>query len=118
MPQYHTIYELTEIIWNRRVCSINDDNIQLVNYDVFGKDWVPQFMSQYPQFVSAKQKCIEAARIKDVSVKRLTKWFVDLKSIVEQYKIEPGNIYNMDESGFAIGDIEASQRIINVDICQ
>ena len=48
----------------------------------------------------------------------LTKWFEDLKNVVEEYKIEPRNLYNMDESGFAIGDVEASERIINVNIRQ
>ena len=38
--------------------------------------------------------------------------------IIDEYKIEPHNIYNMDESEFAIGDIEASQRIINAEIRQ
>jgi hypothetical protein len=33
------------------------------------------------------------------------KWFDDLNTIVEDYNIKSKNIYNMDESGFAIGDI-------------
>ena len=117
-PRYRTVRELAEIIPNRRVCGVNDDDVHLVNYDEFGKDWVPRFMSRYPQLVHARRKCIEAARIKDVSVERLTKWFEDLKNVVEEYKIEPRNLYNMDESGFAIGDVEASERIINVNIRQ
>jgi len=51
-------------------------------------------------------------------VERLTKWFEDLQSIINKYDIEPGNLYNLDESGFAIGDVEASQRIINATIRQ
>ena len=117
-PRYTTVRELAEIIRNRRVRGVNDDNIQLVNYDAFGKDWVPRFMSRHPQLASARRKLIEAARVKDVSVERLTKWFEDLQSIINKYDIEPGNLYNMDESGFAIGDIEASQRIINATIRQ
>src|SRR5439155_14781526 len=96
----------------------NDEDIQLVNYDPLGKDWVPHFMSRYPELISTRKKSIEAARIKDVSVERLTKWFEDLQSVINEYKIELGNLYNMDESGFAIGDVEASQRIINATIRQ
>jgi len=117
-PRYSTVRELAEIIRNRRVHGVNDDNVQLVNYDAFGKDWVPRFMSRHPQLVSARRKLIEAARVKDVSVERLTNWFENLQSIINEYRIEPGNLYNMDESGFAIGDIEASQRIINATIRQ
>ena len=68
----------------------------------------------HPQLESARKKCIEAARIKDVSVERLTKWFEDLQQIIDKHNIDLENIYNIDESGFAIGDVEASQRIINV----
>ena len=117
-PRYRTVRELAEIIRNRRVCGINDDSIQLVNYGKLSKDWVTRFMSCHPQLASVCRKCIEASRIKDISVERLTKWFEDLHQIIEEYKIKPENIYNMDESGFAIGDIEASQRIINTEIRQ
>ena len=117
-PRYRTIRELAEIIRNRRVIGINDSNIQLVHYNSFGKDWVARFISRYPQLESARQKCIEVARIKDVSAERLKKWFEDLNQVIKENSIEQGNLYNMDESGFAISDIEASQRIININIRQ
>jgi len=117
-PRHRTIRELAEIIRNERTRGINDDDIQLVNYDPIGKDWVVRFLSRHPVLESARRKCIEAARIKDVSVERLVKWFEDLRRVIEEHNIEPKNIYNMDESGFAIGDVEASQRIINVTIRQ
>ena len=94
------------------------DDIQLIHYEAFGKDWVARFMSHHPQLASARRKLIEAARIKDVSVEWLTKWFEDLQCVITEHGIQPENIYNMDESGFAIEDIEASQRIINATICQ
>ena len=117
-PRYRTIRELAEIIRNRRVFGVNDDEVQLVNYKQFGKDWVPRFMSRYPQLKSTRIKLIEAARIKDVSVERLTKWFEDLQSVINEYKIELGNLYNMDESGFAIGEKEAGRCIINAQVHQ
>ena len=117
-PRYRTVQELAELIRNRRVFGVNDATIQLVTYESFGRDWVARFMSRHPQLESARRKCIEAARIKDVSVERLMKWFEDLQQVIDEHKIEPHNIYNMDESGFAIGDVEASQRIINAEIRQ
>src|SRR5438552_13303694 len=52
-PRYSTVCELAEIIRNRRVFGINDDEVQLVNYEPFGKQWIPRFMSRYPQLQSA-----------------------------------------------------------------
>ena len=117
-PRYRTVRELAEIIRNRRVYGINNADIQLVNYDSIGKNWVARFLSRHPELDTARKKCIEAARIKDVSVERLTKWFEDLQRVIEEYGIELKDIYNLDESGFAMGDIEASQRIINATIRQ
>ena len=66
-PRYKTVRELAEIIRNERVRSINDE-VQLVNYDTFGKAWVSRFMSRHPQLARARRKLIEVTRVKDVSV--------------------------------------------------
>src|SRR5437764_3498678 len=109
---------MAENIRKQCVCGVNDDDIQLVEYEDFGKDWVARFMSRYPELETIYRKGIEAACIKDVTVEHVTKWFKDLKWIIEERNIEIQNIYNMDESGFAISDIEASRRIINAEIRQ
>ena len=65
-------------------------------------------MEHHPQLEGDRRKLIEAARIKDMSSEQLTKWFEDLWSVIDKENIEPENVYNMDENGFAIGDVEAS----------
>ena len=57
------------IIRNRRVLDVNDEDVQLVNYDEFGKDWVSRFMSHHSQLENARRRCIEATRIKNTSMK-------------------------------------------------
>ena len=52
-PRYCTVQELAEIIRNRCVIGINDDDIQLVAYEEFGRDWVAHFMAHHPQLESA-----------------------------------------------------------------
>ena len=51
--------------------------------------------------------------MKDTSPERLQHWFNDLEKVLAEFNIKSENIYNMDESGFAIGTIEASKVIIN-----
>jgi hypothetical protein len=41
-----------------------------------------------------------------------------LKKVLAEFNIKPENIYNMDESGFAIGEKEAGRCIINANIRQ
>ena len=76
-----------------------------MNYDDIGRDWVARFLSHHPDLASARRKCIDAARIKDVSPEGLMKWFDDLESVIEEHNIEPRNVYNIDESGFTISDL-------------
>ena len=59
---------------------------------------------------------MEMGRVKDTSPERLSKWFSDLKSVIDEFNICIENIYNTDESGFAIGTVERSVTIINAEI--
>jgi len=87
--------------------------MKLINYEQFGRDWVGRFMSCYPQLETTRRKLIEAARIKSISAEKLTVWFENLQCVIKTENIILINLCNMDESGFAMGDIEASQCIIN-----
>ena len=42
-------------------------------------------------------------------------WFDTFEKVVEKYDIKTENIYNMDESGFAIGQIEATRIIVRAE---
>jgi hypothetical protein len=53
-----------------------------------------------------------------VSPERLGRWFDDLETVISEFDIKPENMYNMDESGFAIGEKEAGRCIINTNIRQ
>jgi hypothetical protein len=41
------------------------------------------------------------------------KWFNDVRRVFDEHNIELRNVYNMDESGFSIGKINATRIIIN-----
>ena len=92
-------------------CISNDISIS-IEFDplqCIGNSWIPRFLNRYPELTSVHIRSIEAARVKDTSVKRLTHWFEDLNDAIIEYNILPENMYNMDESSFAIGEIEASK---------
>ena len=67
---------------------------------------------------NVRPRSIDAARIKDPSPERLQRWFDDLEKMLTEFNIKPENMYNMDESGFAIGEKEAGRCIINVQVRQ
>ena len=49
-------------------------------------------------------------------MKDLEEWFVELENTIQKYDVLPENIYNMNESGFNIGDFECRQAIVNINV--
>jgi DDE superfamily endonuclease len=73
-------------------------------------------MGRRPELATVRLRSMDMGRVKDTSHERLSKWFADLKSVIDEFNISIENIYNMDESRFAIGTIERSVTIINSEI--
>ena len=90
----------------------------MIVYDKIGKDWVGRFLRRHHELVSVRPRSIDAVRVKDTSPERLQRWFDDLKKVLAEFNIKPENIYNMDESGSAIGEKEVRRCIINSGIHQ
>jgi DDE superfamily endonuclease/Tc5 transposase DNA-binding domain/helix-turn-helix, Psq domain len=119
-PRYETLRRLAEIIRERRVKKTDDKDAQVpvIVYDKIGKDWVGRFLRRHHELASVRPRSIDAVRVKDTSPERLQRWFDDLEKVLAEFNIKLENIYNMDESGFAIGEKEASRCIINSNIRQ
>jgi hypothetical protein len=63
-----------------------------------GSDWTKRFMRRNPQLKTAIASGIEIQR-KEVTKEMLDTWFAEFKRIIDEYGIDPENIYNMDETG-------------------
>src|SRR5438552_6191067 len=112
-PKPYAVREMAEAIRTRRVIGVNDASITRVSYDAIGEQWVKRFMNRHPELESLIAEQIEAARIQETSRPVLEKWFDDVKSIIDEYNIQPRDIYNMDETGFSIGSIKATRVIVD-----
>jgi len=116
-PRYETLRQLVEIIRERRI-KPGGDEVSVKVYDKIGRDWISRFLQRHSELKSVRPRSIDAARIKAASPERLQCWFDDLKKVLAEFDIKPENIYNMDESGFAIGEKEAGRVIIDARIRQ
>jgi hypothetical protein len=117
-PRYIILRRLVEILRKRRVKNTDDDQVPLLVYDDFGKQWVQRFLRYHPELASVRPRSIDIVRVKDTSPEWLQRWFDDLKKVLVEFNIKSENIYNMDESEFAIGEKEAGRYIINANIRQ
>jgi hypothetical protein len=64
-----------------------------------GSTWVQQFIGRHSQLKTVISRSIEAARIKDVTIEVVMKFFEALEACKEEYQITLENMYNMDETG-------------------
>jgi hypothetical protein len=47
---------------------------------------------------------LESARHKEATAEKISAWFDAFKTRIEEQKYELCNIYNTDETGFAVGE--------------
>jgi len=116
-PPRHSIFRaMAEALRKRRVAQINDSGIELVHYRPLGTEWYKRFRNRHPEIDTTIGHSIEMNRMKDMSKEVLQAWFDTFQAAIKFYNIKSEHIYNMDESGFSIRQIEASRVIINKEI--
>ena len=111
-PTHSLIREIADELRKRRLFNINDQNIQLVTYEPIGQEWVLRFLKRHPELETVMSKTIEKART-EITREQVENWFKELKEIIEEYKILPENMYNLDETGSSMGTIEEGYIVVD-----
>ena len=66
--------------------------------------WFTKFLNKYSNlFNIIKTKPIARVRVELHDKKELKEWFRELRSLVDQYNIQPQNIHNFDKTGIRVG---------------
>ena len=77
-----------------------------------GCNWYKRFLARHPALRPAYSRALDNDRAMNNNPKTITEYFNVLKSIMEEFKIKPQNIYNMDEREFLISVIKKSMRVL------
>jgi len=79
-----------------------------------GKNFVGSFVRKYAEELDSKYLApIDLARKKADSYYSYSKYFELVKEKIQQYKVQPKNMYNMDEKGFLLGVCQKTKRVFN-----
>jgi len=97
-PLYSIIKEMANAIRQDHVASINDDNIELVSYQLFGKHWLGHFLKCHPKLIASFAHRIDTARVNKSTKKQIKEWFIIIERVFKEFNIDLKNMYNMDES--------------------
>ena len=76
-----------------------------------GQNWVTNFVKRHPMLSSRFSRRYNYERAKCEDPKIISEWFSLVQKTILQYGIDPDDIYNFDETGFAMGLIATAKVI-------
>ena len=76
-----------------------------------GENWVTKFVKRHPNLSSRFSKRYNFERAQCEDPKIIRDWFSLVQKTILSYGIDPDDIYNFDETGFAIGLIATAKVI-------
>ncbi|KAI1831082.1 transcriptional regulator family: Helix-turn-helix and Centromere protein B, DNA-binding region [Penicillium roqueforti] len=76
-----------------------------------GENWVTNFVKRRPLLSSRFSKRYNYERAKCEDPKIITEWFNLVRKTILQFGIDPDDVYNFDETGFAMG-LTATAKVI------
>jgi hypothetical protein len=79
-----------------------------------GEHWIDRFRARHTEFSSVWSRQIEHARYAAARVDVVQTWFVAVTDLRLAHQYDPSSIYNMDESGFAVGTSQSSRVLVNI----
>jgi len=115
-PRKGQVRQMAEDVRQRRLAKINDASMILVEYPSIGDEWVDRFIRRHPCLKTTFARRIDASRMKEITADAILLWLNETWETIEKFRINPQNIYNMDESGFAIGSSQGACVIINAQL--
>jgi len=79
-----------------------------------GKSWLDRFRKRHSEIQGVWTRKIEGVRHKALSLEVVKTWFEAVTEVRFRYQHPPDHIYNMDESGFAVGESQSSRALVNI----
>ena len=76
-----------------------------------GQNWVTHFVKRHPTLTSRFSRRYNYERAKCEDPRIIREWFDLVQKTILQYGIDPDDVYNFDETGFAMG-LTATAKVI------
>jgi hypothetical protein len=76
-----------------------------------GKNWPSTFINRRPELRTRFSRRYDYQRALNEDPKSIRQWFATVQSVIDENGIQPEDIYNFDETGFAMGLI-SSQKVV------
>ncbi|KAM9938270.1 hypothetical protein OXX80_002219 [Metschnikowia pulcherrima] len=81
-----------------------------------GKNWVHKYIKRRPELISRLSRAYNYRRAKCENPKIIKNWFERLQKMIADNGIQRDDIYNFDETGFAMGMIATTKVVTGSDV--
>jgi len=75
--------------------------------------WPQRFLHRHPDLATTISRTIELSRLKETAHEAIEDWFNIFEETIAEYQISVENMYNMDETGFPVGNIDGAYAVVN-----
>jgi hypothetical protein len=79
-----------------------------------GESWLNRFKARNPDITGIWTRQIDTARYRATSYDGVKRWFDAVTELWMHNQYDPDHVYNMDESGFAVGASQSSRALVNI----
>jgi hypothetical protein len=107
------IREMAQEIQNNCIKRLEEAGGSVQYNPSIGKLWPQRFLHRHPDLATVISRTIESARLKETSHEAIEDWFNTFEETIAEYQISVENMYNMDETGFSIGNIKGAYVVVN-----
>jgi hypothetical protein len=79
---------------------------------IVGVNWAPKFIKRQPQLRMRLNRRIDYQRVQNEDPAQYKEWFQLVRNIIAKYGVDTSDIYNFDETGFAMGLITSTGMVV------
>lgn len=101
------VIETAKEIRRGRVKLAISQNIEPTQPPPIGHEWLYRFLNRYPTLKGTYSRQLESLRHGEVTYEKVSRWFSVSRTRFDKQSYELENVYNMDETGFAVGTTQS-----------
>jgi len=107
-------HDLLRLMAEHLILSRMDENRRrTISTHILGKNWTTRFVKRYSNLKTIITKPIERSRQLACTPETFNKWFNTFHDHMQKYKPDLEDIYNVDETGFAMGSTARMYGIVD-----
>jgi Tc5 transposase DNA-binding domain len=108
------LIELAELIQRHRVRRVSGNEAAAKTTTSIGHEWLYRFLNRHPTMRGIYARQMENARFNGATYEVVKSWFDAVASLILEHSYDLRDIWNMDESGFGIGDSQNTRVIVPI----